>query len=246
MSLEPLALDVSQFSYSSKLSPIQSPSVLLSSIPPFSFLAQPISILSASNFSKKPSTSTPQDSSSNSKLEPHLPQVTIDQTYRGEDSREKRLQKIAQHAQCSKSGQNFGGSVEDLSTILSQINSSYIVEKTLQCTSSTPPLNSLERLKESSLISFLVFIGSHAFFRVLHGSLLWILKVFQYISESGLALFNFRLPKWILSGAAGKDLSASAQQADLRLRQGRILPWQRIMMSDKRIGFKERQAQYIR
>ena len=74
-----------------------------------------------------------------------------------------------------------------------------------------------------------------------------LLFVVRFLIEITLFVLNLQMPKWILNGVALKDLSAAAQQVDLRLQQLCFWPGQYMLIRKRRwANTAATRAQYIR
>ncbi|GAB5592264.1 pig-Q [Umbelopsis nana] len=73
-----------------------------------------------------------------------------------------------------------------------------------------------------------------------------LLFVVRFLIEITLFVLNLQMPKWILNGVALKDLSAAAQQVDLRLQQLCFWPGQYMLVRKRRwANTAATRAQYI-
>ncbi|ORX98268.1 Gpi1-domain-containing protein [Basidiobolus meristosporus CBS 931.73] len=137
-----------------------------------------------------------------------------------------------------KSGDN------DMDVILNQINSSFDIERCIRrrCPKRNP-MASQQWLVVwiSSAACWLNQLGSalatgvSKLLTLVFAQPLWIvLFMARVLAELALTFLNLNLPPWLLNGASLKDLTATGQQIELRLRLACFWPWQYSTLRKKR------------
>ncbi|RUP48457.1 hypothetical protein BC936DRAFT_144533 [Jimgerdemannia flammicorona] len=178
----------------------------------------------------------------------------------------RNMQRIVSHSRVMSLARDRE-TMNDMDVILNQINTSYYLEKGVN--SLLRKTRRLRRHHDDHVRSILD--GIHDLFATfvfwLYQSLfvrparvLWwpllrpaivhplmlVLFVVRLVAEGALFLLNLRFPKWILNGVALKDLSAAAQQIDLRLQQACFWPWQYMLLRRRNwANMATTRAQYI-
>ncbi|KAK9764449.1 pig-Q [Basidiobolus ranarum] len=133
---------------------------------------------------------------------------------------------------------------DDMDVVLNQINSSFDIERCIK--RRCPKKASLTRRGRpfiwmssvfrvlDSWVSVFVTIASKVLTLVFAQPLWVVLFIARVLAELFLTLLNLHLPKWCLNGASLKDLTATGQQIDLRLRLACFWPWQYSTLRKKR------------
>ncbi|CAG8593683.1 11642_t:CDS:10 [Ambispora leptoticha] len=152
--------------------------------------------------------------------------------------------------------------VNDLDLILNQVNSSYETEKAVRarCKAFQTRRNrrsaSVSETVKKSAVGLGIFLKKILMYPILFLAplirptiaqpILFFLVLVRVFAEIVLWILNVRFPNWLLNGISLKDLSATAQQIDLRLQQACFWPWQ-FMLQRRRdwTNIATTRAQYI-
>ncbi|CAG8495534.1 10806_t:CDS:10 [Ambispora gerdemannii] len=150
----------------------------------------------------------------------------------------------------------------DMDLILNQVNSSHETEKAIRsrCKAFQTRRNrrsaSVSEAVKKSAVGLGMFLKKGLMYPILFLAplirptiahpILFFLVLVRVFAEIVLWILNIRFPNWLLNGISLKDLSATAQQIDLRLQQACFWPWQ-FMLQRRRdwTNIETTRAQYI-